>query len=480
MDQSVSPVGGKSITKRTAEYVLALFTSSLPPSLVYHDYSHTRDVVAAARRIGKGSRLDDDDLEIVILGAWLHDIGFTEVYDGHEERGAELATAWLAEQGYPVEKIERVVGCILATRMPQNPTSRLEEIVCDADLSHLSAPSFDHRNELLRLEWQTVLHQSFTDLEWERHTFTFMSGVRYHTRYAGVEFHEGRVGNLIRVGARIRELEDLQSREQRKEEMRREREGLIAEEIRVRIETRRARLEHEAAEAQARIEAHQRKLELEAQEMAAKQEGRNRKLQQEAESLRAKVAETERKLVDRKSKTMTPERGIETMFRVVAHNHMELSGMADNKANIMISINALIISIVLSTLISKLDDHGYLVLPTAVLLVVCLSTIIMATLATRPKITTGTFTPDDIRARRANLLFFGNFFNMKLKDYHDGVMAMMGDREYLYGSLISDTYYLGLVLARKYKYLRIAYTVFMYGLIVAVLTFGLATILFGD
>lgn len=479
MDQSVSTVGGKSIVKRIAEQVLALFKSSLSPALVYHDYIHTREVVEAARRIGKGMKLDADELEIVTLGAWLHDVGFVEVYDGHEEAGAVIATAWLSELDYPVERIERVVGCILATRMPQRPTNQLEEIVCDADLSHLASDSFEHRNELLRLEWQIVLNSTFTDLDWARHTFEFMSGTYYHTRYATTEFHTGRTANLIRLGARIRELEEVAAKEHEKDERRRQREDLMAEEIRARVEARRAKLEQDAVQAKARIEARQQKLELEARELSAKLEGRNKKLELEAESLRAKIVETEKKLDDRKSKSVTPERGIETMFRVVAHNHMELSGMADNKANIMISINALIISIVLSTLVSKLDDHGYLVVPTIVLLTVCLATIILATIATRPKITTGTFTPDDIRERRANLLFFGNFFNMKLKDYQEGVMSMMGDREYLYSSLISDTYYLGLVLARKYRYLRIAYTIFMYGLIVAVLTFGVAVHLYG-
>lgn len=479
MDQSVSSVGGRSIAKRTAEHVLDLFKSSLSPALVYHDYVHTREVVNAARRIAKGMKLDPAEVEIVTLGSWLHDVGFTEVYDGHEERGADIATSWLTGQGYPTENIERVVGCILATRMPQRPCNLLEEIVCDADLSHLASDSFEHRNELLRLEWQSVLKKNFTDLEWARHTFEFMSGIFYHTRFANTEFHKGRTANLIRLAARIRELEDAATREYEKEERRRQREDLMAEEIRTRVDARRAKIEQDALETQAKIEARQRKLELEAQEVSAKLEGRNRKLELEAESLRSKIAETEKKLNDRKSKSIIPERGIETMFRVIAQNHMELSGMADNKANIMISINALIISVVLSTLVSKLDDHGYLVTPTVVLLAVCLLTIILATIATRPKITTGTFTPEDIRERRANLLFFGNFFNMKLKDYQEGMMSMMRDRDYLYGSLISDTYYLGLVLARKYRYLRIAYTVFMYGLIIAVLAFGIATYLYG-
>ncbi|MGH2574963.1 MAG: Pycsar system effector family protein, partial [Ignavibacteria bacterium] len=167
---------------------------------------------------------------------------------------------------------------------------------------------------------------------------------------------------------------------------------------------------------------------------------------------------------------------IETMFRNTIRTHVEFSAMADNKANIMISLNTLLIGFIVITMIRKLDANPHLTYPTFILLTVCLVCMIFAVLVTRPKITSGTFTKDDIYQKKTNLLFFGNFFNMKLPDFQWGMNEMMQDREYLYGSMIKDFYFLGQVLGKKYKYLRICYTIFMFGLIIAVISYVVAFI----
>ena len=150
------------------------------------------------------------------------------------------------------------------------------------------------------------------------------------------------------------------------------------------------------------------------------------------------------------------------------------SSIADNKANIMLSINAIIVSITLSSLVPRFEDNPTLILPTIILLVVCLLTIVFATLSTRPKITEGKFTREDIENKRSNLLFFGNFYNMKLDDYHWGILEMIKDEDFLYSSMTRDLYFLGVVLAKKYQYLSYCYGIFMYGLIIAVLAFAFA------
>ena len=103
---------------------------------------------------------------------------------------------------------------------------------------------------------------------------------------------------------------------------------------------------------------------------------------------------------------------------------------------------------------------------------VCLISIIFAILSTRPKLTKGNTTREDVENKRANLLFFGNFHKMEMNDFSWGFMEMMKDREFLYGSLIRDLYFLGKVLGRKYFLIRIAYTVFMWGIIISVLSFA--------
>lgn len=178
----------------------------------------------------------------------------------------------------------------------------------------------------------------------------------------------------------------------------------------------------------------------------------------------------------KKSKEEKPDRGIDTMFRVTLNNHTRLSEIADSKANILLSVNAIIISISLSTLIPKLDSPSnvHLIIPTFVLVMFSVVTIIFAILSTRPKVTSGTFTQKDVDERKVNLLFFGNFYKMPYQEYESAVNEMMKDREYLYNSMIKDLYYLGLVLERKYRLLRITYNIFMVGIIVSVLTFVIA------
>jgi predicted metal-dependent HD superfamily phosphohydrolase len=179
---------------------------------------------------------------------------------------------------------------------------------------------------------------------------------------------------------------------------------------------------------------------------------------------------------DEKTQWKDTERGIQTMFRTTSQNHFELSALADSKSNIMISVNAIIISVVLTVLIARLPFYPQYMIPTIILLVVCLAAIIFAILATRPSISSGKFTEEDIRNKKANLLFFGNFFGMGIEEYQWGMNEMLKDREYLYNSMIKDIYFLGVVLAKKYRYLRIAYTIFMWGLIIAVIAFAIAAL----
>ncbi|GAB3902854.1 Pycsar system effector family protein [Mucilaginibacter boryungensis] len=164
-------------------------------------------------------------------------------------------------------------------------------------------------------------------------------------------------------------------------------------------------------------------------------------------------------------------KGVETMFRLTSTNHQRLSNMADSKAHIMISVNAIIISLLLSLLLRNIGAHHNQLIPAIMLLTVNLVTIVFSILATRPNISEGTFTQKNIEERDVNLLFFGNFYKMALDDYKAGMVTMIKDNEFLYSSLIIDVYSQGIVLGRKYRLLHIAYNVFMFGLVISVIAF---------
>jgi len=177
-----------------------------------------------------------------------------------------------------------------------------------------------------------------------------------------------------------------------------------------------------------------------------------------------------------KAKQGLVTRGIQTMLRLTSENHLRLSDMADGKANILISVNAIIISVILGVLIRKLETDVYLTIPTMLFLAFSVTTVIIAIMATRPKVSEGRFTKADVMNKRTNLLFFGNFYKTPVQEYEWAMGMMMQDKEYLYTSLIRDIHQLGVVLGRKYKLIRLAYTIFTIGIVVSVFAFTLAVL----
>lgn len=170
-------------------------------------------------------------------------------------------------------------------------------------------------------------------------------------------------------------------------------------------------------------------------------------------------------------------KGMQTMLRLTSTNHIQLSEMADNKANILISVNAIIISVILSVLLRKLQTDPHLTIPTLIFLLASVITIIIAILATRPKISLGVFNDDDVINKKTNLLFFGNFHRVPQEKYERAMRTMMRDSDYLYSSMVQDIYHLGKVLGKKYKLIRLAYNVFMVGIIASVMSFAIAAYL---
>lgn len=207
-----------------------------------------------------------------------------------------------------------------------------------------------------------------------------------------------------------------------------------------------------------------------------KKEKNIQKIQKRINQLENNIMETPPKTKKQKEKEERPDRSIDTMFKITLTNHIRLSEIADSKANILLSVNAIIISIALSTIVPKLDSPGnvHLIIPTFIMVFFSVVSIIFAILSTKPKVTSGKFTRKDIEEKKVNLLFFGNFFKMPYEEYQWAVNELLKDREYLHNSMIKDLYYLGLVLERKYRLLRITYNIFMVGIIISVIAFVLA------
>jgi len=182
-----------------------------------------------------------------------------------------------------------------------------------------------------------------------------------------------------------------------------------------------------------------------------------------------------------------PKRGIETMFRTMYNNHMKLSDMADKKASMMIQLNAVLISVIITYLGANmgkaaafsplLRGNPVLTIPISILLVTALGSVTTAILSAQPDVTAFNWlkkSPQIATNRRVNLLFFGQFTKLSLDNFQGGMRELMRQKDVLYTNMVTDIYYLGEVLTRKYNLLRTSYTIFMVGLILTALSFGIA------
>jgi predicted metal-dependent HD superfamily phosphohydrolase len=374
-----------------------------PQSLPYHNATHTIAVLDASNELANHYQITEEERFIVNTAALFHDLGITQGGTAnHEIRSAEMAETWLKERGITHETIERIKGCIMATKLPQKPENLLEEIIGDADLWHLGTENFTINQKLLRQEFSEAGGKEVEKDAWRLRNIALLSSHKFHTEYA---------------------------------------KGLL----------------------QGKKEEHLNRLKNKIEKKQLEAENPN-------EGKKSKKKEIDPNI---------PTRGIETMFRVTIHNHLELSSMADSKANIMISVNSIIVSVVLSVLLRRLEESPELIIPTSILLIVNVCTIVFAILAVRPKILSSKNPPPtmDLEQKKPNLLFFGSFNKMPLDLYTVKMKEMMGDKDYLYENMINNIYFMGIVLGRKYHWLRIAYNVFMYGFITAVLAFALAMII---
>jgi HD superfamily phosphodiesterase len=404
------------LLEQVKEELAQFFRLQENPALAYHNKEHTERVVANAVEIARHYQLNDHDFFVVVTAAWFHDTGYYITgATGHEMKGVAMASEFLKPHGVDEQTIEAIGQCILATMMPQSPKNLLEQIICDADLYHLGTGDFASRNKLMRKEMELLKGASISKTEWRKNAIALLESHQFKTDYARNLLQEKKQKNL----AALKEKESEQT------------------------------TENVAPKIPAAVPAQIIELTPQTEPVGKKQQDADR-----------------------------PGRGIETMFRISSGNHQRLSDMADNKAHIMITTTSIILSVLLSLLLRKLEDNPNLIVPTLLLLVVCVVTMVFSILATRPSLPHGSFTEQDIAEKKVNLLFFGNFYRMNFDSYNNGMLKMMNDREFLYGSLIRDLYAQGKVLGRKYRLLRIAYNIFMFGIVVSVLAFALAVTVF--
>ncbi len=403
---------------KVKDHVNLFYLEHASTNYCYHNQNHTRDVLDAVQKIADHYQLDDRSFFIVCAAACFHDIGFVlSKGELHEQKGAALAGSFLKTIEVNEADVVAIQGCIMATKMPQMPNTLEERIICDADLYNLGTLAFKENNRLLKKENESITNTKVDGIAWRKSSINMLEKHQYHTDYCRTLLDKTKAENLARM---------------------------------------KKKQEEKLAKVQLTIA-------LPVMPDIIPLEGENECAEKKS---------TKNKKLDR------PKKGIETMFRISASKNVRISEMADNKANIMISVNSIIISVILGLMVRNLQENSNLIIPTIMLLAVNVATIIYAVLATRPKVTDGIFTQEQVQKKTVNLLFFGSFYNMNFKEYDEALNTMMNDSEFLYGSLSRDMFWQGKVLGRKYRLLRTSYSIFLYGIVAAVLAFAIAVVFF--
>jgi predicted metal-dependent HD superfamily phosphohydrolase len=177
-------------------FVIDLLKSKLPSSYYYHDYEHTLYVMDKAVEIGQHQNCTEKEIELLVVASLWHDTGFINVYDEHEKEGCALAKKYLPEYGYSNSDINKICGMIMATKIPQSPKNKLEEIIADADLEYLGTDNASAKANDLFKELQS-LNPSLTNEQWNKTQIAFLQKHHYFTKFCKENTAPGKAAYLI-------------------------------------------------------------------------------------------------------------------------------------------------------------------------------------------------------------------------------------------------------------------------------------------
>lgn len=403
-------------------HIIDFYTKNSDAKLVYHNHAYTIELAGIVNKITQNLAADERSSFIASASAWFYNTGYLlNGIAGNKEKGADYAEQFLKSMGADDSVSGEVKACILSTQLPQQPQSQAAEILCDAVMYYLGTNEFAEKNKLLRRETEMLEGIKISGNEWRKKSIALMESHKYFTDYCRLLLNDTKKANI----ARLKKKQEEQAT------------PVVASAI---LQNANPSM-GEAATMPVVVPQNEN----------------------------APAIPKQKKI--KTGKKEKPSRGVETLFRISTTNHQRLSAMADNKAHIMISVNSIIISAVLALVIRNLDAVPYLLVPTVMLLFVSVTTIIFSILATRPKLPSGYFTEEQVAKKDIDLSFFGNYYRMNFDDYDAGMKKLMDDKEFLYGSLTRNLHSHAKVLGRKFRLLRISYDVFMFGLVVTVLTY---------
>jgi hypothetical protein len=196
------------LTENAQKYVTARFAENHNAKLIYHNLDHTLNVVDACKKIAGECGISGTELEMLLVAAWFHDVGYLSKLDNHEEVSAMEARRFLAKNAADETFIRQVENCILATKIPQDPHDRLSAILCDADLFHVSQPDFLENVHFFWDEIKAINGIQQPDSFYLENTLRFFEAHYFKTKYGKTILDPGKKENMERVKRALQELKN--------------------------------------------------------------------------------------------------------------------------------------------------------------------------------------------------------------------------------------------------------------------------------
>jgi predicted metal-dependent HD superfamily phosphohydrolase len=164
------------------DFVIELLKTKIPPTYYYHNYKHTLYVIKKALEIGKHENCTVQELELLSAAALWHDTGYMNTYSGHEEESCVLAKKYMPGFGFINTDIEYLCGMIMATKLPQSPKNKLEQIIADADMAYLGTKNATVIADTLFKEFKSI-KPALTSAAWNQQQIKFLQQHHYFTAY---------------------------------------------------------------------------------------------------------------------------------------------------------------------------------------------------------------------------------------------------------------------------------------------------------
>lgn len=402
--------------QKIEKYSTELLTEHLSEKMVFHDIAYTLRLIEDIREIAEAEKVSEEDKEVVMMAGWLSNLGFTHTDLLKKVSSPEDLFALCYQCSIMMSK-----NFLEEIKLPEETKTRvfalLEEVKPGVEVkSHLGMILSD----AIAAEWGRPKSKGKVKKLYDEFILTGAVSYGKSTWYDTV------LGYLIKH--------------------------------KYYTDYAKGKYDDKKLELLAKIEKEQKDLDKKANLIIKKE---------------MDISETELKKLKKSLSSVKgrDDRGIQTLFRTTSRNHYTLNQMMDRKANIMISINAILLSLIISRTIGGLDTYCIHNLPILILLLFAMASMIFAVMAITPFKTQGTFTESEIREKKGNLLYYGNFHSMNLRDFEWGMLEMLSDGDFLYSTMIRDLYFLGETLHKKSRMIRMSLGMFILGVIISTIIF---------